>query len=101
MMSEDDLIKKINESMANEFKDIKEDDGNYENKLDAMEDVVDEVNHYLTQYFLTEMITRPLDIRVTLAAQSTMLLKSISESYFKMIRKIIKNGDNEDDGKQD
>lgn len=101
MMSEDDLIKRINESMAKSLKDICKDETDYDNKIDAMEDVVDEVNHYLTQYFLNELITHPLDIRVSLAAQSVMLLKSISESYFKMIRQLIEKREGEDDGKQD
>ena len=101
MMSEDDLIKRINESMAKSVKDICQDEIDYDNKIDAMEDVVDEVNHYLTQYFLNELITHPLDIRVSLAAQSVMLLKSISESYFKMIRQLIEKRKGEDDGKQD
>ena len=87
--------------MVKNLKDICKDETDYDNKIDAMEDVVDEVNHYLTQYFLNELITHPLDIRVSLAAQSVMLLKSISESYFKMIRQLIEKREGEDDGKQD
>ena len=87
--------------MAKNLKDICKDETDYTNKIDAMEDVVDEVSHYLTQYFLNELITHPLDIRISLAAQSVMLLKSISESYFKMIRQLIEKREGEDDGKQD
>ena len=102
MMSEDDLIKRINETMKAEDFDKKEldiDTKVLSEKLDGMESTVKEVGDFLSQYFIHEMMAKPFEIKTMLAGQSAMLLKTIAESYFKMVRKIIEEKDGLEDGK--